>query len=174
MKKTISLLLIIGIFATLFACSATKNAKAVEVTEQMHTQISRTVLEKESYARGYEAHEVLYAAAGDLNGEHTEQFVTVYIYSLFGDFSLKTGKAVMKSGGSNPVAIVLEKSEGEYRVKEYWSPRDGAYYTEDLKETFPAPAYEALQKIDETALSHNELIARLESEIAAQLKENAG
>ena len=173
MKKIVFVLLMIGILGTLFACSATKNAKAVEVTEQMHTQISRTVLEKESYARGYEAHEVLYAAKGNLSGKDTEECVTVYVYSLFGDFSLKNGKAVMKSGGSNPVAIVLEKSEGEYRVKEYWSPRDGAYYTEDLKETFPAPAYEALQKIDETALSHNELIARLESEIAAQLKENA-
>ena len=171
MKKTIPLLLIIGIFATLFACSAGKES---EVTEQMHTQISRTVLEKEFYDYGNEAHEVLYAAAGDLNGKHTEQYLTVYVYTLFGDYSLKNGKAVMRSGGSNPAAVVLEKSEGEYRVKEYWSPRDGAYYTEDLKETFPAPAYEALQKIDETALSHNELIARLESEIAAQLKENAG
>lgn len=170
MKKIISLLLIIGIFATLFACSA---GKEPEVTEQMHAQISGTVLEKEFYDYGNEAHEVLYAAAGDLNGKHTEQYLTVYVYTLFGDYSLKNGKAVMRSGGSNPAAIVLEKSEGEYRVKEYWSPRDGAYMIEDLKETFPAPAYEALQKIDETALSHNEFIARLESEITAQLKENA-
>ena len=171
MKKIVFVLLMIGILGTLFACSA---GKEPEVTEQMHAQISQTVLEKEYYDYGYEAHEVLYAAAGDLNGKHTEQYLTVYVYTLFGDYSLKNGKAVMRSGGSNPAAVVLEKSEGEYRVKEYWSPRDGAYYTEDLKETFPAPAYEALQKIDETALSHNELMAQLESEIAAQLKENAG
>ncbi|MBQ3431408.1 MAG: hypothetical protein IJG23_01340 [Clostridia bacterium] len=72
MKKIVFVLLMIGILGTLFACSATKNAKAVEVTEQMHTQISQTVLEKEYYDYGYEAYEVLYAAAGDLNGEHTE------------------------------------------------------------------------------------------------------
>ena len=173
MKKIVFVLLMIGILGTLFACSATKNAKAVEVTEQMHAQISRTVLEKESYARGYEAHEVLYAVKGNLSGKDTEECVTVYVYSLFGDFSLKNGKAVMNSGGSHPVAIVLEKSEGEYRVKEYWSPRDGAYMIEDLKATFPKPAFEAWENMEQTALSHNELIARLESEIAAQLKENA-
>ena len=175
MKKIVFVLWMIGILGTLFACSATKNAKAVEVTEQMHTQISQTVLEKEYYDYGYEAHEVLYAAAGDLNGKHTEQYVTVYVYTLFGDYSLKNGKAVMRSGGSNPAAIVFKKSGGEYRVASYWSPRDGAYYAEDLKETFPQPAYEALRKTDETAISHNELIARLENEITAQLKErNAG
>ena len=170
MKKIVFVLLMISILGTLFACSA---GKEPEVTEQMHTQISQTVLEKEYYDYGYEAHEVLYAAAGDLNGKHTEQYLTVYIYTLFGDYSLKNGKAVMRSGGSNPAAVVFKKGGGEYRVATYWSPRDGAYYTEDLKETFPAPAYEALQKIDETALSHNVLMAQLESEIAAQLKENA-
>ena len=172
MKKIVFVLLMIGILGTLFACSA---GKEPEVTEQMHAQISQTVLEKEYYDYGNEAHEVLYAAAGDLNGKHTEQYLTVYVYTLFGDYSLKNGKAVVHSGGSNPAAIVLKKSGGEYRVATYWSPRDGAYMIEDLKETFPAPAYEALQKIDETALLHNELITRLESEITAQLKErNAG
>ena len=171
MKKIVFVLLMIGILGTLFACSATKNAKAVEVTEQMHTQISQTVLEKEYYDYGYEAHEVLYAAAGDLNGKHTEQYLTVYIYTLFGDYSLKNGKAVMRSGGDNPAAVVLKKSGGEYRVSAYWSPRDGSFMIEDLKETFPKPAFEAWEQVEQSAESHNALMEKLENQIGKQLAE---
>ena len=79
----------------------------------------------------------------------------------------------MQSGGDGVGAITLDKNGDTYMPKSYWVPRDGAYYSKDLKQKFPTPAFEAWEKIEETALSHNEMIAQLESEIAAKLKENA-
>lgn len=77
----------------------------------------------------------------------------------------------MRSGGSNPAAVVFKKGGGEYRVSAYWSPRDGSYMIEDLKETFPKPAFEVWEQVEQSAESHNAFMEKLKNQIGKQLAE---
>ena len=136
-----------------------------EVTAQMEKRISETVLEEEGFAGGCEAHKVLYAEKGDMNGENADTCTTVYLYTLFGTFERKDAKAELQSGGLQACAITLDKNGDEYIIKSYWVPRDGADHAKDLKANFPTPAYEAWEQIEQTAETHNAVVAELEEEI---------
>jgi len=35
------------------------------------------------------------------------------------------------------VAITFEVVDGKYVLKEYWTPRDGSYYVQDIRDKFP-------------------------------------
>ena len=35
------------------------------------------------------------------------------------------------------VAITFEVVGGKYVLKEYWTPRDGSYYVQDIRDKFP-------------------------------------
>ncbi len=48
---------------------------------------------------------------------------------------------IVEVGASHlPVAVSLIKEKHGYRLKEYWEPRDGSYFVEDVKKKFPASA----------------------------------
>ena len=70
-----------------------------------------------------------------INGEKT---VTVYGYALCLTFGHRDGLLQETSGSHIPVAITFRlNSEGGYCLAEYWMPRDGSYYADDLRQKFP-------------------------------------
>ena len=104
-----------------------------------------------------------------MQGKETDKYITVYLYTLFGGYIRKGDGFENNCGGANPAAMVFEKDGKDYTFVEYWVPRDGAYHIEDLKATFPRDIFKKWQAIEETAESHNQLIAELEAEIQAKL-----
>ena len=82
-----------------------------------------------------------------------EQTFTVYAWVLYQEYVPKQeGDFVVaseESGTSAPAAItflVNDETETIESVLEYWMPRDGSYYTKDLKAKFPEDAYNKLGK----------------------------
>ncbi len=78
--------------------------------------------------------------------DHAASEETVYLLVLHQTYS-SYGSALEEKGGSYiPAAITFNVSEsGEYTAKEYWEPRDGAYYADDIRDKFPgASADDAL------------------------------
>lgn len=88
-------------------------------------------LEEESFA----------SASADLGSSESvnrPDHITVYAMILYQEYSISDG-AVIDMGGSHiPTKLSFEiNSNDEYILTEYWQPRDGSYFTDDLKENFP-------------------------------------
>lgn len=62
---------------------------------------------------------------------------TVYLWVLYQEYSHNGGLTV-ESGSHIPTAITVDNDGDSYELVEYWIPRDGSYYEEDIRDKFPA------------------------------------
>ncbi|MBQ3076184.1 MAG: hypothetical protein IJC26_08955, partial [Clostridia bacterium] len=64
---------------------------------------------------------------------------TVYLWAMYQEYSCENGVIVERGGARSPVAITAKRTgkHGHYDLVEYWQPRDGSYYEEDIREKFP-------------------------------------
>ena len=67
---------------------------------------------------------------------------TVYAWVLYEEYSFDGRDAKLESGSHIPVAITFDTSAKDndsstYDVIEYWEPRDGSYYADDIRSKFP-------------------------------------
>lgn len=68
---------------------------------------------------------------------HTEK-ITAYLLVYHVKYSTYGGKLEEKGGSYIPTAITFKiSSTEEYILEEYWEPRDGIYYAEDIRNKFP-------------------------------------
>ena len=66
------------------------------------------------------------------------QIVTCYGWALHEHFNI-TEQGIEDCGGSHiPTALTFEQRENGYVLKEYWLPREGSYYVDDIRNKFPA------------------------------------
>jgi hypothetical protein len=64
--------------------------------------------------------------------------VRLYLMSLRESFNFRDGRFEAASGRSGPVALTFRTDGGKPSLAEYWEPRDGSYYWDDLRGKFPA------------------------------------
>ena len=66
---------------------------------------------------------------------------TVYSWVLYEEYSFKNNEIKNVSGSSCPVVFTVDTSKNgdssAYKLIEYWTPRDGSYYSDDIKDKFP-------------------------------------
>jgi len=63
--------------------------------------------------------------------------VTVYGMALHQGYGF-SGHIFQEVAGSHiPTAITFDVIDGKYVLKEYWTPRDGSYYVQDIRDKFP-------------------------------------
>ena len=70
------------------------------------------------------------------SSDHTK-LVTVYGLALHQGFGYSGGTFHDAAGSHIAVAITFEVVDGKYVLKEYWKPRDGSYYVQDIRDKFP-------------------------------------
>ncbi|MBQ8747430.1 MAG: hypothetical protein IJZ08_06145 [Clostridia bacterium] len=66
--------------------------------------------------------------------------VTVYMWVLYEEFSFDPaldGGVKKESGAHTATVITAKKDRDHYTLIEYWMPRDGSYYADDIREKFP-------------------------------------
>ena len=72
--------------------------------------------------------------------DHAEK-VIVYLLVYHVKYSTYGGELEAVGGSYIPTAITFKVSEsGEYVLEEYWEPRDGIYYADDIRKKFPGVA----------------------------------
>ena len=69
--------------------------------------------------------------------KETDSEVTLYMWVLYEEYSLKNGKLNVEAGSHIPTVITAAKNGEIYDLKEYWQPRDGSYYVKDIRKKFP-------------------------------------
>ena len=62
---------------------------------------------------------------------------TVYLWVLYEEYTQESEQLKLQTGSHLPTVITAEKKDGQYSPVEYWTPRDGAYYEQDIREKFP-------------------------------------
>jgi len=67
---------------------------------------------------------------------------TVYAWVLYEEYSFDGRDVKVESGSHIPTAITFDTSDNDndsstYDVIEYWEPRDGSYYADDIRAKFP-------------------------------------
>ena len=65
------------------------------------------------------------------NGNQT----TVYMWVLYMEYSYDNG--LKEEAGAHVPTVITVERDGNYRLVEYWEPRDGSYYAPDMREKFP-------------------------------------
>ncbi len=75
---------------------------------------------------------------GTEDSPETGEYLTVYAMVLTQEYAFgEHGRILDGLGGHSPVAITFKVEGDEYILEEYWMPRDGSYYVEDIREKFP-------------------------------------
>ena len=64
--------------------------------------------------------------------------ITVYMWVLYTEYSYNNG-LVSENGSHVLTAITAKKVNDYYELAEYWEPRDGSYYSDDVKAKIPLP-----------------------------------
>ena len=77
---------------------------------------------------------------------------TVYSWVLYEEYSFNNNEIKNVSGSSCPVVFTVDTSKNgdssAYKLIEYWTPRDGSYYSDDIKDKF-------LMKMWSKVFNHN-------------------
>lgn len=69
--------------------------------------------------------------------KETDSEVTLYMWVLYEEYSLKNGGLNVEAGSHIPTVITAAKNGRIYDLKEYWQPRDGSFYAKDIRRKFP-------------------------------------
>ena len=64
---------------------------------------------------------------------------TVYLWVLYMEYSYENGAIKEEAGAHTPTVITVKQTgeHGHYELVEYWTPRDGSYYADDIRDKFP-------------------------------------
>ena len=64
---------------------------------------------------------------------------TVYMWALYTEYSYENGQIQLETSSYTPTVITAKRTglHGHYKLVEYWTPRDGSLWIEDIKEKFP-------------------------------------
>lgn len=66
------------------------------------------------------------------------QRTTYYGWALYQEYRITENGLETVSGSHIPVALTFEYDDYGYSLLEYWEPRDGSYFAQDIREKFPA------------------------------------
>ena len=121
-------------------------------------------LDGENGTRIYAAedHEVL--AQSEQDG-----LVRVLVMVLYGEYRREAGELVISYGFHTPTVLTFRQLETGYDLTDYWEPRDGALYPQDLREMraswFP--------RVTQSELNTQRCIRQQERRLEAQVRESA-
>ena len=74
-----------------------------------------------------------------LDVDETLNKTTIYMWSMYHEYSCENGKIQLEAGSHIPTVITAKRTgaHGHYELVEYWTPGDGSDYAKDIKAKFP-------------------------------------
>ena len=64
---------------------------------------------------------------------------TVYMWVMYKEYGFENGHITEETASHIPTVITVKRTgkHRHYKLVEYWTPRDGSYYADDVREKFP-------------------------------------
>ena len=117
----------------------------VSIPSAEQTAIRQAILEhnKSSYPQEYDMACASFAKLACVV-EYGSDFsaYTYYGWALYEEYQVSELGLDTVGGSHVPVAISFLEDENGFTLTEYWEPRDGSYYVQDIRERFPADVVE--------------------------------
>ena len=123
--------------------SAGADAIATTLSEEQ-TAIRQAILEhnKSPYSQEYDVACCSFVPLETLSGTplagDSTHKITYYGWALYETYKVTDGGLETVSGSHIPVALSFDLDERGYTLTEYWEPRDGSYFAQDVREKFPS------------------------------------
>ena len=103
--------------------------------------------------------------------EKSEEQINVYAWVLEESYYKQGDEILQNSGSSIPYKFEISKKDNNYEVSNYRIPRDGSYYTEDMKDMFPIDVYIKISKVHSDG-TIEELNASIKKQVNEYFNEN--
>lgn len=101
-----------------------------ELKEFLDTQIAL-------HNRSYEYIDYIYCLDWDVIGiEKNDVNTTVYAWVMYEEYCTEKDDIYLGYGTQIPTVITV-KEDGRFKITEYWEPRSGSYYAEDMRNKLP-------------------------------------
>lgn len=138
-KKPAFWLVITAIVATVVAavCLLTNPTSGDSLPEDMDTFLSQAIID---YNRGEHTGDAYPTEAHTVFGyDSSWDRTTVYAMVLYEEYYVdENGALQVQSGSHCPTILTIGKEGDSYTLLEYWTPRDGENYPNDIRDRFPA------------------------------------
>lgn len=69
--------------------------------------------------------------------DESDSTITVYAWILYQEYSCENGVLTEETGSYVPTAITAKENDTTYELVEYWEPRGGELFENDIKNKFP-------------------------------------
>lgn len=79
------------------------------------------------------------AASSNADKEESSSIITRYGQALYQEYHFSEKAIETTASRYTPVVLTFEQDENGYTLKEYWEPREGTFFEEDIQKKFPLP-----------------------------------
>ncbi len=125
-------LLVCALFSICFLTNPVGTRRS---NESFHSFLSSQIM---SYHQNEKSKDFYCCANYEILGKKTRgDEITVYLWVRYCEYGF--GNEIKEEHGSHipSVITVRKESDSDYQLVEYWIPRDGSYYVDDIREKFP-------------------------------------
>ncbi|MDO5123613.1 MAG: M56 family metallopeptidase [Eubacteriales bacterium] len=137
-KKTAFWIIIVAVIASaVFAVCFLTSPTTTNLNEKMSLFIEEQIIEH--HHGKYKSGEFYCTDFKVLGTRKDKGSTTVYMWVLYSEYDDINGEIEDVSGAHIPTVITVKKADSnvQYELVEYWEPRDGSYYAEDIRAKFP-------------------------------------
>lgn len=120
------------------------NLDGEQINKLIHDYI---IFNNEIESSGHQGRKWFASIKTYLIDEKDDENTIVYAWVLEESYYKQNDEVVKDSGASIPHKFTLQKSNSNYKVIDYQIPRDGTYYSEDMKAMFPEDVLNNMNKI---------------------------
>lgn len=132
------------------------------INHDIFREIIKDYLEKNIGVVGFGGE--VFCAHEVFGGEKRGITITEYLWVMCQEYYLENDNLKEGTGSSLPVALILQKEEDIYKVINHKTPRDGNYYSQDIREIFPEKYHAKIFPQPPDYLEYNQRAKRLYEE----------
>lgn len=147
------------LFATVWLFYSNNNVQLSETNKQIIEEyLTDFILNPNFGGEIFVSYEIL-----DTNKKTNE----IYVWGLIVEYYKKGNDIEQGSGISAPYILYIDPSSEQFRINAHSMPRDGSYYTSDIKQMFPRKIHKKIFDIESKRISN--LIEEVESKAKEKL-----
>ncbi len=137
-KPTFWIIVVAIALSIIVAVCFLTNPTSVTLNDELAVFIDMQIA-KQNYSEEHTGDNFIAASYEVLGVDKSANETTVYMWVLYEEYSFEDGKTKLETGSHIPTAITAKRTgeHGHYELVEYWTPRDGSFYADDIREKFP-------------------------------------
>ena len=137
-KPTFWIIVVAIALSVIVAVCFLTNPMSTKLSDELSVFIDMQIAEH-NYSEEHTGDNFITASYKVLGVDKSLNETTVYMWVMYEEYSFADGKIKLESGSHLPTVITAKHTgeHGHYELIEYWTPRDGSLYADDIRGKFP-------------------------------------